>query len=105
MVALNATRWREATDSWDNTVELYRKYLVNHEVGHLIGQRHPTPRCPVPGAPAAVMEQQTKGLEGCVGNGIPRQWEIDYAARRPAVIGPLPSWGPDPVPANLERSP
>ena len=80
----------------------YRTYLVNHEVGHLIGLRHPTPRCPTPGAPAAVMEPQTGGLVGCVGNGWPRDWEIDYALVRPAVIAPLPDWGPDPVPANLE---
>lgn len=101
-VALNATRWREATESWDSTVLEYRTYLVNHEVGHLIGQRHPTPRCPTPGAPAAVMEQQTKSLEGCTGNGWPRAWELDYARSRPATIGPDPSWAPDPVPPNLE---
>ena len=102
VVALNATRWREATGSWDNSLELYRTYLVNHEVGHLIGQRHPTPRCPKAGAPAAVMEQQTGGLEGCTGNGTPRDWEISYALSRPAKIAPLPSWQPDPRPKNLE---
>ena len=104
VVGLNADRWRTATDSWDSTVEDYRIYLVNHEVGHLIGMRHPTPRCPTPGAPAAVMEPQTGGLVGCVGNGWPRGWEIDYALARPAVIGPLPDWAPEPVPANLEPS-
>jgi len=102
-VGLNADRWRTATDSWDGTVEEYRTYVVNHELGHLIGMRHPTPRCPTLGAPAAVMEPQTGGLAGCIGNGWPRDWEIGHALVRPAVIGPLPDWAPDPVPPNLER--
>lgn len=101
-VMLNATRWREATATWDSSVAEYREYLLNHEVGHLIGQRHPTPRCPVLGAPAAVMEQQTGGLAGCVGNGWPRPWEIQRAAERPLVVAPDPAWGPEPQPANLE---
>ena len=102
VVALNADRWRTAVDHWVLGVDTYRGYLVNHEVGHLIGQRHPKPRCPVPGRPAGVMEQQTAGLEGCVGNPWPRAWELAYAARRPVVYAPLPAWGPDPVPENRE---
>ena len=102
VVALNASRWRTAVDHWDGEVADYRGYLVNHEVGHLLGQRHPRPRCPVPGRPAGVMEQQTAGLEGCVGNAWPRDWEIALAEQRPVVYAPLPDWGPDPVPANGE---
>lgn len=102
VVALNADRWRNAVDHWDAAVADYRGYLVNHEVGHLLGQRHPKPRCPVAGRPAGVMEQQTAGLEGCVGNAWPRPWEIELAAQRPVVYAPLPDWGPDPVPANRE---
>ena len=102
VVALNADRWRNAVDHWTLGVEVYRGYLVNHEVGHLIGQRHPTPRCPVAGRPAGVMEQQTAGLEGCVGNPWPRHWELEHARARPVVYAPLPDWGPDPVPANGE---
>ena len=102
VVALNADRWRDAVPHWELGVEVYRGYLVNHEVGHLIGQRHPTPRCPVAGRPAGVMEQQTAGLEGCVGNPWPRDWEIAFAQARPVVYAPLPDWGPDPIPANRE---
>lgn len=102
VVALNADRWRGAVGHWTLGTEVYRGYLVNHEVGHLLGQRHPKPRCPVAGRPAGVMEQQTAGLEGCVGNPWPRDWEIDYAGQRPVVYAPLPDWGPDPVPSNGE---
>lgn len=102
VVGLNADRWRTAVDHWVLGVEVYRGYLVNHEVGHLIGQRHPKPRCPVAGRPAGVMEQQTAGLEGCIGNPWPRDWELDYARQRPVVYAPLPDWGPDPVPTNSE---
>jgi hypothetical protein len=103
VVALNAERWRIAVEHWDSTVGDYRGYLVNHEVGHLLGQRHPQPRCPVAGRPAGVMEQQTGSLRGCTGNPWPREWEIELARQRPVVYAPLPDWGPDPVPANGER--
>jgi hypothetical protein len=103
IVALNADRWRHAVDHWDRTLADYRGYLVNHEVGHLIGQRHPLPRCPIPGRPAGVMEQQTGSLRGCTGNPWPRDWEIELARSRPTVYAPLPDWAPDPVPANGER--
>lgn len=102
VVALNATRWRQAVDHWDAEVADYRGYVVNHEVGHLLGQRHPKPRCVVAGRPAGVMEQQTAGLEGCTGNAWPRDWELDLARQRPVIYAPLPDWGPDPVPTNGE---
>lgn len=103
VVALNADRWRTAVDHWDAEVADYRGYLVNHEVGHLIGLRHPEPRCPVPGRPAGVMEQQTGSLKGCTGNAWPREWELEHARQRPVIYAPLPDWGPDPVPANGEQ--
>ncbi len=87
MVVLNADRWRIATDTWDSTVADYRTYLVNHEVGHLVGQRHPAARCAVAGEPALVMAQQTKGLVGCLGNGWPLAEEIARASNRPIAIG------------------
>ena len=97
VVALNADRWRIGADDWDSTVDAYRTYLVNHEVGHLIGLRHPVERCPTAEMISALMEPQTNNLQGCRGNGIPLAWEIEWARSRPVVIGPDPEWdGPRP---------
>ena len=97
VVALNADRWREAFRDWDSTVEAYRVYLVTHEVGHLIGLRHPAGRCPEGEPVSAVMEPQTNNLVACAGSGIPLPWEIEWAENRPAVVGPTPDWdGPRP---------
>ncbi len=67
-IAFNSLRWFGATDDWPADLETYRRYLVNHEVGHyIIGPNHET--CPGVGEVAPVMMQQTKGLDGCVPNG------------------------------------
>ena len=94
VVAINANRWRNATDDWDKGADAYRQYVINHEVGHLIGQFHPENRCPRPGEPEAVMAQQTKGLEGCQGNPWPLDWEIAGASVRPVVYAPTPDVKP-----------
>ena len=55
-------------------VALYRRYLVNHEVGHLLGHGHVS--CQVEDrARAPVMMQQTKGVGACRANGRPLAWE------------------------------
>jgi hypothetical protein len=87
-VALNATRWREATPTWTASLDDYRRMLVNHEVGHLIGRHHARPACATPGEPAAVMFQQSAGLDGCQPNPWPLPWEIACAARHDEPIAP-----------------
>jgi hypothetical protein len=69
---LNVERWSDGAapflDGGGNITE-YREYLVNHEVGHLLG--HPHTGCAVPGEPAPIMLQQTMRLEGCLPNAWP----------------------------------
>ncbi len=67
-IALNLHRWMTATPEWPASLEVYRRYLVNHEVGHyILGGNHDS--CPEPGALAPIMMQQTIDLDGCRPNG------------------------------------
>ena len=66
---INLARWATAVPHYDGDIETYRHYVVNHEVGHVLGKGHVD--CPGPGQVAPVMLQQTLGLEGCVKNAWP----------------------------------
>lgn len=68
-VVLNLARWVHGVDHWDSDLETYRRYVVNHEVGHRLGHGHV--RCSGRGEPAPVMQQQTLKLAGCTGNAWP----------------------------------
>ncbi len=66
---INLARWETAVPDYEGDVATYRQYVVNHEVGHALGNGHQ--RCPGAGQAAPVMQQQTLGLEGCAKNAWP----------------------------------
>jgi hypothetical protein len=66
---INLARWATAVPHYDGDIATYRHYVVNHEVGHALGNGHVD--CPGPGAVAPVMLQQTLSLDGCVKNAWP----------------------------------
>ncbi len=68
-VVLNVARWANAVPGYGAPLTVYRQYMITHEVGHRLGRGHET--CPMPGALAPVMQQQTLGLHGCVANPWP----------------------------------
>jgi hypothetical protein len=66
---INLARWATAVPDYAGDVATYREYVVNHEVGHALGNGHRP--CPGPGQAAPVMQQQTLGLNGCTKNAWP----------------------------------
>ncbi|HEX7308517.1 DUF3152 domain-containing protein [Lentzea sp.] len=56
-VTLNGARWFRGAIAFLPDLTSYRRYMVNHEVGHAFGQGHQP--CGVAGGPAPVMMQQT----------------------------------------------
>jgi hypothetical protein len=66
---INLARWETAVPDYGGDIATYRHYVVNHEVGHALGNGHQ--ECPGPGQLAPVMQQQTLGLEGCAKNAWP----------------------------------
>ncbi|GAA3153597.1 hypothetical protein GCM10010531_00690 [Blastococcus jejuensis] len=66
---INLARWATAVPHYDGDIATYRLYVVNHEVGHALGNGHRP--CPGPGEVAPVMQQQTLRLDGCTKNAWP----------------------------------
>jgi len=59
-VVLNEARWIRGATAFGGDDLTYRRYLINHEVGHGIGYEHHRP-CEHEGALAPIMMQQTFG--------------------------------------------
>lgn len=54
---VNAARWVRGAVAFEGDLGTYRHYVINHEVGHVLGLKHVA--CPAPGALAPTMMQQT----------------------------------------------
>ncbi|MET7835480.1 DUF3152 domain-containing protein [Micromonospora sediminicola] len=87
-VVLNVARWALGAPGYGRDLDAYRRYMVNHEVGHRLGHGHE--RCPGRGRPAPVMQQQTLGLHGCTPNPLPFLDGERYAGRSGAYADPVP---------------
>jgi len=72
-VIINHDRWMSGT-AIKMSIGDYRHMVVNHEVGHWLGWGHSY--CPGKGQAAPLMMQQSKGLNGCVGNPYPLPREL-----------------------------
>ena len=79
-VVLNADRYLKGVPNYGAPLSAYRQYMVNHEVGHWLGNGHEL--CPGPGQLAPVMQQQTLGLQGCVANSWPYINGVRYSGPR-----------------------
>lgn len=85
-VVINEARWQGATPAWNaagGSLRDYRHMVTNHEIGHWLGLGHAS--CGGSGQPAPVMQQQSKGLNGCRANPWPLEWERQAVARRHGV--------------------
>lgn len=65
---INLYRWNNGASDF-NSLATYRRYVINHEIGHGLGLVHVF--CPAAGAPAPVMMQQTKSTGSCKPNAWP----------------------------------
>jgi hypothetical protein len=72
-VVINVLRWRGGAAAWKGKLLDYRTYLLNHEVGHALGQRHRY--CRQDGSPVPVMHPQTYGFMNCQANFWPLRKE------------------------------
>jgi uncharacterized protein DUF3152 len=82
-VVVNEDRWLGAAPAWNEAgagLGDYRHMVVNHETGHWLGFGHST--CRSPGVAAPVMQQQSRGLQGCIPNAWPLAGEREVIGRR-----------------------
>jgi hypothetical protein len=78
-VIINQTRWRLSSPHFTGDKAMYRTMVINHETGHWLGRPHAY--CSGPGRLAPVMQQQSKGMQGCRPNAWPLAREISAVSR------------------------
>lgn len=75
---INYKRWMGGTDAWED-LEDYRRYVINHEVGHVMGMIH-RHNCTKSGR-APLMMQQSRNKLKCDVNSYPTSHEVKYLGR------------------------
>jgi hypothetical protein len=78
---INLERWLHGSDKSGLSVENYRRYVINHETGHLLGLRDNMTTSKDASALAPVMVQHTLGTRGYRANNRPRDDEIASVVR------------------------
>lgn len=73
-IYINTNRWREGSIASKLNIHNYRTYVINHEVGHILGRHHIRCRKDITSL-APIMMQQTLGIGGCTPNCWPLDWE------------------------------
>ena len=68
-IVINSDRWQYMVPTYNNLDE-YRAWVINHQIGRLLGQG--TAFCPAKGKKAPVMSLQERDLAGCLPNAWPR---------------------------------
>jgi hypothetical protein len=74
-IYININLWRKGSSKSKLNLEDYRTYLINHEVGHILGKQHIDKNTLKPRTKAPVMIQQTLGINDCIPNCWPLNWE------------------------------
>jgi hypothetical protein len=77
-VVINFKRWKDGDSSW-SSLEDYRRYVVNHEVGHALGMLH-RKECTKDGIAPLMMQQSQRNLR-CKPNSYPTDKEIKSLKR------------------------
>jgi len=75
-IIYNYFRWLSGAKDFGIDIATYRLYLINHEIGHMLGWGHTS--CPSQNALAPLMMQQSKSTDGCIPNGWPIYERINY---------------------------
>lgn len=75
IIFLNLKKWQKGSAKSKQNVDLYRTYMINHEVGHILGRGHIKHEDCKPGTKCPIMVQQTLGIGKCKPNVFPLSWE------------------------------